>query len=176
MHGWINNAYSGSGGRLLEVTREQAEMSIAGGLTNVLMATQRVAAHMVAAGTRGSIVNVSSMYGIVSPDPGVYTDYPSFHNPPAYGAAKAGMIQLSRYAACDLGAHGVRVNSLSPGPFPSPPVQAEEGFIRALDAKVPLGRIGRPEELGGAAVFLISDAASYVTGHNLVVDGGWTAW
>jgi gluconate 5-dehydrogenase len=116
------------------------------------------------------------MYGSVSPQPEVYRDAPQFHNPPAYGAAKAALLQLTRYSACHLAAHGIRVNSVSPGPFPAPAVQANEAFVEELTARVPLGRIGQPGELVGAVVFLLSDAASYVTGANLPVDGGWTAW
>ena len=124
----------------------------------------------------GSIVNVASMYGIVSPQPAAYAGSPDFHNPPAYGAAKAGVIQYTRYAAVHLAPDGVRVNAISPGPFPSPSVQEDPAFIAGLAARVPLGRIGRPEDLVGPLVFLLSDASRYVTGHNLVVDGGWTIW
>ena len=131
---------------------------------------------MAAHGQGGSIVNVSSMYGMVSPQPSLYAEHERFHNPPGYGAAKAGLLQFTRYAATHLAAKGIRVNALSPGAFPSPQVQRSEGFVRALEQRVPLGRIGQPEELGGAVVFLLSDASSYMTGHNLVVDGGWTTW
>jgi NAD(P)-dependent dehydrogenase (short-subunit alcohol dehydrogenase family) len=172
--GWVNNAYSGDGGRLLEVDRQTASDTVEAALTDVLMAVQSVAKRMPRG---GSIVNISSMYGIVSPVPAVYRDRPAFHSPAAYGAAKAGVLQLTRYAACELGAVGIRVNAISPGPFPSPPVAAEApDFTHQLVALVPLGRTGKPEDIAGAVVFLLSDASAYVTGHNLVVDGGWTAW
>jgi gluconate 5-dehydrogenase len=130
---------------------------------------------MIAQG-RGSIINISSMYGTVSPQPTAYRERPQYHNPPAYGAAKAGVQQYTRYAACHLAPHGVRVNGISPGPFPHGQAARDEVFVAELEKRVPLGRIGRPEEIAGAAVFLLSDAASYITGHNLAVDGGWTAW
>ena len=115
------------------------------------------------------------MYGIVSPNPVIY-DGTDYANPVNYGAGKAALLQLTRFAAVHLAGKGVRVNAISPGPFPSPAVQRNTTFIKRLEEKVPLGRIGQPEELKGAVVFLASDAASYITGHNLVVDGGWTIW
>ena len=122
-----------------------------------------------------SVINIASMYGSVSPDPRVYEDSPP--NPPFYGAAKAGLIQLTRHLAAELGPDRIRVNSISPGPFPSPASQASyPRLMQNLEKKVPLGRLGRPEELVGAVNFLASDAASYVTGIDLPVDGGWTAW
>jgi len=126
--------------------------------------------------TSGSVVNVASMYGMVAPDQRLYEASPAYRNPPAYGAAKAAVLQLTRYAACALAPRGIRVNAVSPGPFPGETVQQDRRFIERLASRVPLGRIGSPEEMIGPVVFLLSDAASYVTGHNLVVDGGWTAW
>jgi len=122
-----------------------------------------------------SIINIASMYGTVSPDFRVYEDSPpSFAH---YGAAKAGMIQLTRYLACELGPLAIRVNAISPGPFPSPDSRARyPKLMQNLKAKVPLGRLGEPEELAGAIAYLASDASRFVTGINLPVDGGWTAW
>jgi NAD(P)-dependent dehydrogenase (short-subunit alcohol dehydrogenase family) len=171
--GWVNNAYAGPMAPLETGSRAAFEQAIDAGLTDAIVATQRVAAQMEHG---GSIVNVGSMYGIVSPQPAAYEGYPQFHSPPAYGAAKAGLIQFTRYAAVHLAPRGIRVNAISPGPFPSKHVQEAGDFIAALRRRVPLGRIGQPAELAPAAVFLLSDASSYITGHNLVVDGGWTAW
>ncbi len=123
----------------------------------------------------GSIVNISSMYGIVSPDFRIYEGYEKYTNPPHYGAAKAGVIQLTKYYAVKL-APTIRVNCISPGPFPSKEVQKSKGFIENLKNRVPLKRIGKPDELKGAVLFLASDASSFITGHNLIVDGGWTIW
>ena len=122
------------------------------------------------------MINVASMYGLVSPDLRVYENAAST-NPPFYGAAKAALLQLSRYLACELAKDNIRVNALCPGPFPCPSVkEANPEFIKKLENRVPLGRIGIAEELKGPVVFLASDDSSYVTGSTLNVDGGWTAW
>lgn len=123
-----------------------------------------------------SVVNIASMYATVSPDPSIY-GVSGANNPPYYGAAKAGLVQLTRYAACHLAPDRIRVNCISPGPFPSAHfLERDPEFGARLAAKVPLGRTGSPNELQGPLLFLASDASSYVTGANLVVDGGWTAW
>ncbi|MDJ0865268.1 MAG: SDR family oxidoreductase [Myxococcota bacterium] len=172
--GWVNNATGGPGGLLFSLGREEVEATLARGLGDLLLATQAAARRMQGRG--GSIVNVASMYGIVSPQPSTYRDHPQYHNPPAYGAAKAGVVQFTRYAACHLAGRGIRVNCVSPGPFPREPIRRDPGFADELARRVPLGRVGEPQELIGPVVFLLSDASSYVNGHNLVVDGGWTAW
>ena len=173
--GWVNNAYSGGGGRLLEQTRDQVDATTRG-LGDVIVATERAAQAMIACERGGSIVNVASMYGTVSPYPEVYSDHGMWHSPPAYGAVKAGVIQFTRYAATHLAPDGVRVNCVSPGPFPNTTVQQDVEFIERLTERVPLARIGQAHEVAGAVLFLLSDAASYITGANLAVDGGWTAW
>jgi NAD(P)-dependent dehydrogenase (short-subunit alcohol dehydrogenase family) len=123
-----------------------------------------------------SVVNISSMYGSVSPDPSIYGSSGA-NNPPSYGPAKAGMLQFTRYAACHLAPDRIRVNCLSPGPFPSQQyLEKDPEFDSRLRAKVPMGRTGNPRELQGPLLFLASDASSFVTGINLPVDGGWTAW
>jgi len=126
---------------------------------------------------KGSIVLFSSMYGMVAPNPAVYEGLNQSLNPPDYGASKAGVIQLARYFSAVMGRSGVRCNAVSPGPFPRPSVQeASAEFIRRLGEKTHLGRIGDPHEMVGPVMFLLSDDASYVTGQNLAVDGGWTSW
>lgn len=174
--GWVNNAFAADPEQLGHMSRGKLSEALNRGLADAMMATQHVAERMLVNGG-GSIVNVASVYGVVSPQPALYGGgYERFHNPPAYGAAKAGLIQFTRYAACHFGHGKVRVNALSPGPFPSPAVQEEDGFVAELEARVPIRRVGEPWELGGPLVFLMSEASSFVTGHNLIVDGGWTAW
>ena len=95
-------------------------------------------------------------------------------SPIAYHTLKGGIVHMTRHLSVYWAADGVRVNCLSPGPFPSE--KADRRMVERLCTKTPMKRMGRPHELKGAIVFLASDASSYVTGHNLVVDGGWTAW
>ncbi len=145
------------------------------GVADVILASQ-AAAERMRRHRSGSIVLVGSIYGLVSPDPRLYESAPELESPPGYGAAKAGLAQYARYAACRLGPLGIRVNALSPGPFPRPEVRRAGAFADALAARTALRRVGEPEEFAGAALFLLSDLSRYVTGHNLVVDGGFTAW
>lgn len=123
----------------------------------------------------GSIVNIASMYGVVSPDPGIYGDNPQ-KNPPNYGAGKAAILQFTRYSAAHLADYGIRVNSITPGPYPNPNNQGDPEFIQKLSRKTMMNRFGLPEELCGALVLLASDASTFMTGSNITVDGGWTAW
>ena len=124
----------------------------------------------------GNILNIASMYGHVAPDYRMY-DGEKYANPPSYGAAKAGVLQLTRYLASFLSPQGIRVNALSPGPFPFESTQQENpDFIARLNSKNPLDRIGKPPDLKGPAVLLCTDAGAYMTGQNLCVDGGWAVW
>ena len=125
--------------------------------------------------TGGSIVNFCSMYGLVAPDFGIYGDNPA-RNPACYGAAKAGVLQLSKYAASDLAQYGIRVNCVSPGPFPKVSNQSDPAFNEQLASKTMLKRFGKNTEIAGAVALLVSDASSFMTGSNICVDGGWTAW
>ncbi len=126
--------------------------------------------------TQGVVLNIASMYGIVAPDHRMY-DGKKYANPPSYNAAKGGLLQFNRYLASFLSPHGIRVNAISPGPFPYESTQKENpNFIDRLAEKNPLNRIGIPYELKGAAILLCSDASSYITGQNLSIDGGWTIW
>lgn len=125
----------------------------------------------------GSIVNFASMYGVVSPDPRIYGDSGA-NNPPNYGAGKAGVLQFTRYCAAHLAGDHIRVNSITPGPFPNPAQQANqnESFQRLLKEKIMMGRVGVAQEIVGPVILLVSEASSYMTGSNITVDGGWTAW
>jgi NAD(P)-dependent dehydrogenase (short-subunit alcohol dehydrogenase family) len=142
----------------------------------VFLCCQTFGAAMARAG-RGSIVNISSIYGVVSPDQRLY-DYrrqagEPFFKPIAYGASKASLIGLTRYLATYWASSGVRVNALTLGGVFA---GQDRRFLDAYGQRVPLARMAREDEYNAAVVFLVSDASSYMTGSNLVLDGGWTAW
>lgn len=174
----VNNAHSPRSGGVDTASardfRECYEIAVVAAFGLIQQSRALLTAAARAAGT-ASVINIASMYASVSPDPRNYGSLPP--NPPSYGPAKAGLVQLTRYLACHLAADAIRVNAISPGPFPSDSVAASTpGFIDVLASRTPLGRIGRPEDLVGAVAFLAGDASRYVTGINLPVDGGWTAW
>lgn len=176
----VNNAYAGQSGSIETATWQDFDQACRVCLTAAfgLIRITKPLLEKAAAQNRGgaSVINIASMYAVVSPDPSIYGDSGA-NNPPYYGAAKAGLIQLTRYAACHLAPWNIRVNSISPGPFPVPNIIDKKPlFYQELCKKNPMKRIGYPDELKGALLFLASDASSYVTGINLPVDGGWTAW
>lgn len=173
----VNNAYAPRAGTIESACAEDFEQSYSVSVTASFKLIQSAHSLLKNAGKMGtaSVINIASMYGSVSPDPRIYGELSP--NPPFYGPAKAGMLQLTRYLGCHLAPDQIRVNAISPGPFPnSDTVASAPEFIHQLEAKVPLGRIGQPDDLKGALLFLASDASRYVTGINLPVDGGWTAW
>jgi len=170
----INNAFY-SRGDLPEVLNDNDwSLGIDGTLSSVFRCIREVIPFMDK--NEGSIINVSSMYGVLSPDFKVYENYKKFFNAPNYGAAKGGVIQLTKYFSVYLAKKKIRVNSVCPGAFPSVEVQKEKDFIKELEKKVPLNRIGKPEDLVGVFVLLASNASEYITGQNIIVDGGWTTW
>jgi len=130
-----------------------------------------VAEHMKDKGG-GSIINFASVYGSVGPDFSIY-EGTSMTMPAAYSAIKGGIISFSKYLATYYAKNNIRVNSLSPGGvYDNQP----KVFVEKYSQKTPLGRMAQPSEIVGGAIYLASDASSYVTGHNLIIDGGWTAW
>ncbi len=123
-------------------------------------------------GQGGSIINIGSIYGVVSSDPRIYTDC-NRKNSECYSASKAGIIQMTRYFAVHLAPYGIRVNCISPGGVYN---RQGEDFVAHYSRGVPMARMGQEEELNGAALFLASEESSYMTGQNLIIDGGRLSW
>lgn len=169
----VNNAWSGNKNTWESISDEDWNYDIDMSLNSVFRLTK--AAFEDLKKTRGVILNIASMYGHIGPDYRIY-DGKEFANPPSYGAAKAGVLQFTRYLASFLSPYGIRVNAISPGAFPHPSTQRHEIFMQKLGSKNPMNRIGQPDELKGAVALLCSDAGSYITGQNLCVDGGWAIW
>lgn len=140
-------------------------------LTGTFLGCQVVGRRMLAAG-RGSIVNIASLYGVVSPHHRIY-EGTGVLQPPSYSVSKTAVIGLTRYVATLWADRGVRVNALTPGGVFN---EHGEPFLTRYGRLNPTGRMARADEMSGALLYLASDASSYCTGHNLVVDGGWTAW
>ena len=174
-----NTGFNTPAGTLEAASLEQWSRHFTSGIYWPALTVQKLGPGMKARG-KGSIVNISTMYAIVAPDPHLY-EGTRFLNPPGYSAAKAAMLAFTRYVASFWGGSGVRANAILPGPFSNTEevgensVGAADQFLDRLRDRTCLGRLGRPEELAGALLFLASDASSYVTGHALTVDGGWTA-
>jgi NAD(P)-dependent dehydrogenase (short-subunit alcohol dehydrogenase family) len=176
----VNNAYSGRPGTIDRSTPQDFEGAYTVAVTAAFSLMQSCLPLLKAAAQNhpagASVINIGSMYGMVSPNPSIYGDS-GLNSPPYYAAAKAAIIQLTRYMACHLAPEQVRVNCISPGPFPRAEyVEKNPAFHQKLCAQTPMGRTGEPAELIGPLLFLSSDASSYVTGINLPVDGGWTSW
>jgi NAD(P)-dependent dehydrogenase (short-subunit alcohol dehydrogenase family) len=129
-------------------------------------------AMMMKAHGGGSIINLASIYGIVAPDFSIYAGTETTM-PVAYASIKAGIIALTKYIATYFSRYNIRANTVSPGGIYD---NQAPSFVDKYSRKTPLGRMGKPGEIVGAVIYLASDASSFVTGHNLIVDGGWTAW
>lgn len=169
----VNNAWSGRKNSWQSIEEDDWYYDVDISLNSVFRMVKQC--YPLLKGKSGCIVNIASMYGHVAPDYRLYegTDHA---NPPSYGAAKAGVLQFTRYLASFLSPDEIRVNALSPGAFPHSITQENEAFMQRLRDKAPLGRLGQPDELKGAIALLTSDAGAYMTGQNLCVDGGWAIW
>lgn len=184
----VNNAHElgvGTGFNVPEGSLESATFdtwmrNLTGGIYWAALTTQKMGVKMKQQ-RAGSIINISTMYALVAPRPQLYQGT-EFINPPGYSAAKAGLVSFTRYIASFWGQHGIRANAILPGPFSNTEdvgggnvVQQDSPLLERLRNFTCLGRIGRPQELAGALLFLASDASSFMTGQSIVVDGGWTA-
>ena len=173
IHVWINGAYARTadwGNTLEEVTIQSWRQNVDMQLNSCCLWANAIAKCM-ARRDGGSIVNVSSIYGVVAPDFTVY-EGSEMTSPAAYSAIKGGIVAYTRYLASYYGRRNVRVNVVCPGGvFNNQP----ETFVARYNERTLLGRMARPEEIAGPVAFLASEAASYITGAILMVDGGWTA-
>ena len=171
--GLVNNAYPRTedwGEKFENIHKESWDKNVMDQLGGYFYMCQKVSDFMVQH-KKGSIVNIASIYGIVGADFSVY-EGTEMTSPAAYSAIKGGLINFTRYLSSYLGKYMIRVNCVSPGGiFDHQPSQ----FVKNYENKVPLKRLGKPEDIAPAVSFLLSDQASYITGHNLVIDGGWTA-
>ena len=171
---WVNCAYPRTSDWAVkfedikfESWRENVDMHMNG----YFLCCQQIAKQMKKQ-KKGSIINFSSIYGVVGPDFSIY-DKTKSTMPAAYSAIKGGIITFSKYLATYYAKHGIRVNTICPGGIYD---KQQQSFVKKYEEKTPMGRMGKPEDLTGPVLFLASDASSYITGHVLMVDGGWTAW
>ena len=170
--GLVNNAYPrtsdwGNKFELIEPNSWRKNVDVQ--LNSYFVVSQKVLKHMALQGS-GSIVNIASIYGVVGNDFTLYEEYGGT-SPAAYSAIKGGLINFTRYLASYYGRKGIRVNCVSPGGIFD---NQHPSFVSRYEAKVPMGRLGKPDDIAPAVSFLLSDEAKYITGQNLIVDGGWT--
>ncbi len=172
----VNNGFFGRSVTLDKMSLKDWQCTIDGALNQVFLCT-KYAVEKMKLKRKGSIINISSMYGIVAPDFSIYGKT-GWDNPANYGAAKAAVIQFTKYCAAYYAKFGIRVNAISPGCFAHdfPNTKEFEKFKKRLIDKTMLKRIGTQEEIKGIVLYLASDASSYCTGQNIIIDGGWTAW
>lgn len=171
--GLVNNAYprtSDWGARFEDVSLDSWRKNVDMQMNSVFLLCQKVLETMKHQKS-GSIVNIASIYGVVGNDFTIYEGYGGT-SPAAYSAIKGGIINFSRYLASYFGKDNVRVNCVSPGGIKD---NQHPSFIERYESKSLLKRMGTAEEIAPAVTFLLSDEASFITGHNLMVDGGWTA-
>ncbi len=172
--GWVNNAYPRTadwGNKFEDVKLESWKKNVDMQLNSIFYICQQVLKIMKKQKT-GSLVNISSIYGIVASDFTIYENTGGMTLPAAYSAIKSGLINFTRYLASYYGKHSLRINCVSPGGILD---NQNNTFIKNYSSKVPLKRLGYAKEVSPAVSFLLSDEASYITGHNLIVDGGWTS-
>jgi len=171
--GGVNNAYPRTadwGNKFEEVSLKSWQKNVDFQLNSVFVCAQKVL-EIMKNQKRGAMVNMASIYGILGPDFSVYKGT-EMTMPAAYAAIKGGVVNFTRYLASYYAPYGVRINCVSPGGIFN---NQNDVFVKQYESKVPMGRMGRSQEIAGPVSFLLSDESSYISGHNLLVDGGWAA-
>ncbi|HTK19652.1 MAG TPA: oxidoreductase [Mucilaginibacter sp.] len=171
--GLINNAYPRTkdwGSKFEDINYQSWQKNVDMQLNSYFYLTQVVSKVMVQQKS-GVIINMASIYGVVGPDFTVY-DGTTLTMPAAYAAIKGGLVNFSRYLASYLGPNNIRVNTISPGGIFD---NQSDSFVKNYEKKVPMRRMGNPDDISPSAVFLLSDDSKYITGQNIIIDGGWTA-
>lgn len=169
----INNAAYTKGNSPEKMSLNDWQIGLEGTLTSVFLCIKNIIPYFKK-NKKGKIINVSSMYGMIAPTFEIYNNFEEFTSQPNYGSSKAAVIQLTKYYASYLGKLNITVNTITPGPFPKKEIQSHKNFIKNLKKQTCLNKIGQPEDIIGAFVFLSSDSSNFITGHNLIVDGGWS--
>jgi gluconate 5-dehydrogenase len=170
----VNNAYGKQYEKLEELTKEKWNNAIDQTLTHYFTCTKAVSPTMLKV-KKGSIINIASIYGFLGTDQRIFVPL-GRKAPIHYSVAKGGVLQMTRYLAMLWADKGLRVNAISPGHFPPKRGPEKPDYMHELTTRIPLGRIGKPNDLAGVTVLLASDASSYITGQNFVIDGGWSVW
>ena len=171
----INNAGVSVFEPFEERTEESFDWVTDVNLKGTFFCIQAFVKHLKENKEQGNIINVASFYGVISPDLRIYTDCGRV-NSEVYGAAKAGIIQMTKYFAANLAKDDIRVNCISPGGIFNPETPQGEDFVKNYSYRCPMDRMANAEEMVGGVLYLSSEAASYTTGHNLIIDGGMTSW
>ena len=172
--GLVNNAYPRTldwANKFEEVTLDSWKKNVDMQLNSCFSITKKIL-NVMKKNSSGSIVNIASIYGVVGNDFTIYENTDGMTSPAAYSAIKGGIINFTKYLASYFGSYGIRVNSVSPGGIYN---NQNQNFVRQFEFKVPLKRMAKAEEIAPSVTFLLTDESTYITGHNLIVDGGWTA-
>lgn len=170
----VNNAYFGISKKFSDYTKRDWQKSLKGTIVSLDYMVQVITPYLKS-NKQSRIINITSMYGIVAPNPEIYSSEDMI-NPLSYGVGKAGMIQYTKYSAMMLAKYNITVNSISYGPFPNIDIVKDKQFLKKLANKTFFKRIGSPFEVTSVIYFLSLDESSYITGQNIIVDGGWTSW
>ncbi len=171
----VNNAYHGKTGKFENLNLDNYKESLNINVVSLANLVDK-SLPLLKKSKHSSIINISSMYGSIIPDPSLYKNT-RLNSPPHYGVTKAALEYYSKYAAVNLAKYGIRVNTISPGPFPTNNIIKKfPKFITKLKKKNPLNKIGKPNDIISSILFLSSPNSSFITGINIPIDGGWKLW